>query len=339
MHKLIAAVAVMLLPFAHAAKQPSLAELFKRVNPAVPVLHTIERQAVATNPTGEVSFEGLGSGVLIDTEGHVVTAAHVVHSADAVTAEFPDGQRITAVVVASDPTVDLALLKLDLPPAGIRPVKLADSSDLQVGEDIFVVGAPYGIGHTLTRGIVSGRHTDGPKAMGMAQTEVIQTDAAINQGNSGGPMFNLRGEVVGIVSYILSKSGGFEGLGFAVASNTVRYSLFENPMFWSGMTGILLSGEVADAFNVPQDYGYLVQKVARDSPSDRLGLRAGRVPAQILDRTLLIGGDVLLAVDGVELTPGNVEAIRARMAQVEEGQLYRVTVLRAGKLVDLTGIR
>jgi len=316
----------------------SLVDLFARVRPAVVVLYTEGRQASRDAPGQEVSAAGLGSGVLVDREGHIVTAAHVVQTADAVVAVFFDGTQAPVEIVASDPIADVALLRVAAVPVGIEPVPLGDSDAASVGEEVFVVGAPYGLGHTLTVGHISGRRENVDETLDLG-VEFFQTDASINQGNSGGPMFNMRGEVLGIVSYILTQSGGFEGLGFAVTSNVVRDVLFDRRMFWSGMTGLMLEDGVAAAFNIPQQAGYLVQRVAHGSPAEDMGLQPGVLPVTVGDRTILLGGDVILAVEGIEMSRAGFAAIRRRLSELREGEPFRVQVLRGGRRTELMGVR
>ena len=249
--------------------------------------------------------------------------------------EFLDGSKSPATVVSSDPTADLALLKIDQVPRGIKPVALANSAKVAVGTQVFVIGAPYGLGHSLSVGHVSGRHRNDGTGLVAPDAELFQTDAAINQGNSGGPMFDMDGEVVGIVSYILSKSGGFEGLGFAVTSNTVRERLLERKSFWTGMTGVLLSGAVAQALNVPQPYGFLVQKVALGSPAQKMGLRPSRVPITVEGQTILIGGDILLSVGGTPITPVSQKEVQDIVKAVQGQDKVTLEVLRGGMVEQI----
>ncbi len=310
-------------------------KLFEKADESVVVIYTIERQVAGRRGEGEVTLPGLGSGVLIDDKGHVMTAAHVVQTADLVQVEFVDGTKVTAAVVASDPVKDVALIKLDLMPDNIRPAKLADSDKVRVGEEIFIIGAPYGLSHTLTVGHISARHSSTDDLVGEIQAETFQTDASINQGNSGGPMFNQRGEVIGIVSHIRSKSGGSEGLGFAVTSNTAIDALLEHPMSWSGMTGILLTGALADALNVPQSAGYLVQKVAWSSPALRMGLQPSKVPAIIAGQELVDFASPLLDSTDLRTSPGMSAEFREKTEMMDRGDPIVLEVLRGGKKITL----
>jgi serine protease Do len=278
--------------------------------------------------------------VLISTDGKVLTAAHVVQTADAVAVEFSDGALIKASVLTSDPAADVALLQLERVPADVQPATLGDSDKGEVGDEIFVVGAPLGISHTLTVGHISARRRPNTTFGSMEAAELFQTDAAINQGNSGGPMFNLAGEVIGVVSRIVSRSGGSEGLGFVVTSNMAKRLLFAAPTVWSGVEGYLLTGDTARVFNVPVTHaGLLVQRVARGSPAERFDLRGGNLPAVVAGEELIVGGDIVLAVEGISLDAQNAyENIRQRMIQIRDnnGSLH-VTALRAGVIVELTG--
>jgi serine protease Do len=317
------------------AEAQSLAQVFGRVNPSVVVIRTRERAVTAQ---GEAASEsGVGSGVLISADGKIFTAAHVVHTADEITIEFLGGETIGARVVASEPEADVSLLQLDRPPA--RPVvaRIGDSSRVQVGDQIFIVGAPYGIAHTLTAGYISARHKPNTIYSAMSRAEFLQTDAAINQGNSGGPMFNMQGEVIGIVSHIISKSGGFEGLGFVVTSNLARRILLEQRSFWTGLHGYVLSDKIARAFNLPQPVGLLVQRVAKNSPAEHAGLRASTIPATIDGKPFMVGGDIILKVAGIQIQDeASYAKIQEELGRRRSGDVVPVTVLRDGREVELS---
>jgi len=327
---------------AYAAKPSasgSLSQVFKRVDPAVVVIRTSE-QVTATVPGAPsgilMSVAGVGSGVLVSTDGKVVTAAHVVQTADQVDVEFIGGAVVKARVVASDPAADVAMLQLERVPPHIAPVRLGDSDKVEVGDQAFIVGTPLGISHTLTVGHVSARRQPNATYSGLVATELFQTDAAINRGNSGGPMFDMNGEVIGIVTHIVSVSGGSEGLGFVVTSNMARRLLLEEPSIWSGLDGYLLTGELAHVFNLPAA-GLLVQRVARGSPAARLGLRGGLYRIAVGDEQLLIGGDVIIAVDGIPLAePDAYQRIRRRLmdARASDGVIH-LSVMRDGELNEL----
>jgi serine protease Do len=206
----------------------------------VVVIRAVETNVIAGPPSQPAIAGGLGSGVLISTDGEIMTAAHLVETADTVFVEFSNQEIFTAKVIASEPAADVALLKLNSPlPSGAVVAKLGDSDKVEVGDQIFVIGAPHGISYTLTVGYISARRRPNTLYSGLSLAEFFQTDAAINEGNSGGPMFNMAGEIVGIVSSIISKSGGSQGLGFVATSNMARQLLLQRRSFWGGLSGFL----------------------------------------------------------------------------------------------------
>jgi serine protease Do len=320
-----------------AAGAEALGQVFKRVNPSVVVVRTRATDAAGPGPGSFVSLRGLGSGVVVSADGKVMTAAHIVQTADEVTVEFLTGDAVRARVIASEPSADVSLLQLERVPEGVQWSPLGDSDKVDVGDQIFVVGAPYGISHTLTVGHVSGRHRPNTIYSELATAEFLQTDAAINEGNSGGPMFNLAGEVVGIVSHIISKSGGFEGLGFVVTSKMARTLLLERRSFWSGVQGFVLRNHLAKIFNVPQPTGVLVQRVAAGSPAERAGLRPGTLKATIDGQTFVVGGDIILSIGNIQVgEPGSRERILALRRSLVPGSTLTIVVLRDGQRVELT---
>ena len=274
----------------------------------------------------------------MSADGKILTAAHVVQAADQVSVEFVDGKKARAQVVASYPRADIAVLQLDFPEPGLVPAKLGDSDSVQVGDDVFVIGAPYGLSHSLTVGHVSGKHTSKESIAGVSKVEFLQTDAAINQGNSGGPMFNMAGEVVGIVSQILSNTGGFQGVGFAVTSNVARRVLLNKNSFWTGIDGYLLTNELARIFNVPQSAGVLVMRAAENSPASDLRLIAGKIPTNIGGAELVVGGDIILEVAGIPIVEDwkTLEKMQTALGSLKTGEKYSLKVLRAGAVVELT---
>lgn len=182
----------------------TIAELFERVHRSVVVIRAVEVEVPAEEGQGR-SVYTLGSGVLISTDGKILTAAHLVHAASEVSVEFWDGQRVSARVVSSAPGADISLLQTDAVPTAAVVARLADSDAARIGEEVFIIGAPYGLSHTLTVGHLSGRQRPGQTTAGLGRAEFLQTDAAVNKGNSGGPMFSMAGEVLGIVSHIISR--------------------------------------------------------------------------------------------------------------------------------------
>ena len=329
-----------LLAWAPSAGQAqSVPQVFQRVTGSVVVVRAKGRDLVAQGGSSVlVKYNEVGSGVLISPDGRVLTAAHVVQIADEITVEFLGGESVAARVLASEARADLALLQLARVPAGVQPAQLGDSGRMQIGEQVLVLGAPYGIAHTLTVGYLSARHKPYTIFAEMPLAEFLQTDAAINQGNSGGPMFNMQGEVIGIVSHIISKSGGFEGLGFVVSSNMARQLMLEKRPFWSGVTWFRVSGDLAEYLNLPQPFGLLVEEVAKKSPAEAIGLRPSRVVAKLEGKDVPLGGDIVLAAMGIPLdNEAAFDKLRERQAQLRSGDEMTFRVLRAGRVIDLTG--
>jgi len=312
-----------------------LSSLYSKLAPSVVIIHTLSDDST---PDNEEINQSLGSGVLVDSLGFIITASHVVHSANLIRVKMANGEEIFAEVVSSVPSADLALLKLKRLPESYKVAKLGDSNNVMIGEQVLVIGAPFGLEYSLSIGHISGRHTKPLVAGGASELEFFQTDAAINQGNSGGPMFNMKGEVIGIVSFILSNDGNFSGLGFAASINMAKQILLQNPSIWSGFEGLYLNSEIAGVFNVPQPYGILVQRVVEGSMADRIGLRAGKYKAVIGGQDVWIGGDIILEIQGTSCeAPHSFDKIKLDLENLGKDAPFSMKVLRAGKIIDLNG--
>jgi serine protease Do len=292
---LVIAAALLTLPGSIDAQ--TVGDVFRKANPSVVVIRA--KGSDVEGAGGLTRFNETGSGVLISADGKVMTAAHVVHAMDDITVEFLGGETVPARVVSSEPAADLSLLQLARVPKGALVASMADSDSVRVGDPVVIIGAPYGLSHSMSAGWISARWPANTVYRSMPLADFLQTDATINTGNSGGPMFNMAGEVIGIVSHNISKSGGSEGLGFVVTINTGKRLLLERPSFWSGLEGRLISGPIAQILNLPQPTGYLVKSVARGSAGDSVGLRGGTVLATIMGEQLVVGGDIILAVQGI----------------------------------------
>jgi len=312
-----------------------LRDVFRSVQSSVVIVKT-EQIGLAPFPQqGLVSSDGLGSGVLISSD-KVLTAAHVVQSADRTVVEFPQGEAIPAHVIGCSLSADVALLQLERSPANYVAAKLGDSDQVAVGDEIFIVGAPYGISDTLTAGHVSARRPLKGKRQVATAIEFLQTDAAVNTGNSGSPLFNMKGEIVGIVTNILSRSGGSEGLAFAATSNTARRFLLEQKPFWTGIESRGVDGNLAKALNLPQPAGVLVQRVAEGSIASRCGLQPGMLRASVEGEEIILGGDVILAVNGVDVNPEeSLDELYGRVTRTTPGNNLVITVFRQGRTIKL----
>lgn len=328
------------VPLAAPADAQSLREVFRKASPSVVIVHA-EQKMVATPlaPLLAQPQQGLpliqGAGVLIVADGKVLTAAHVVQFASRIEVEFANATRASARVVASAPLADLALLQVASVPPGAHPASLGDSSALDVGDQIFAIGTPHGLSHSLSVGWVSGRRS-GNAFENLVALEVLQIDMAVYEGNSGGPIFNLTGEVVGIVSHVLLQLGAGSGPGFAVASNVARRLMLESDAVWFGVETYLIEGPLAGLFNVPQPAGLLVQSVATDSLAAQLGLRDGQLRIVVEGQPLIAGGDIVLEMLGHQVSPASLQVIEAALAQLRPGDRVSLKALRGGQVIELT---
>lgn len=307
-------------------------DLYEKLNPTVVTIQTTE--TVVSNGSLRQGG-GLGTGVIIDKEGLIMTAAHVVASADAISVKTYDNQVFEAEVVSSVSAADVALLKLKKVPANISVATLGNSELVKIGDQVLVIGTPFGLEHSLSIGHISGKQKRGMMIAG-EEMEFLQTDASINSGNSGGPIFSTKGEIIGIVSSILTQSGGFDGIGFAAAISPTRKILLESSPFWTGFEGIFMNESLAAIFNVPSGGGVLVQRVLSNSAADKAGLRGGQLKATILGTEIRIGGDIIISIEQTMCTsPHDFDNIKAQVANIDAGDAIKMKVLRAGKVIEL----
>ena len=249
-------VVALLMVSAPPARAQNLDEIFRQINPSVIVVRSKGRDVSAQ---GVIRFNEIGSGVLTSASGRVMTAAHVVNGMDEITVEGVGGEVVRAKLMSSDAAADIALLQLERVTAAMRVAKIGNSDTVRVGQQVMVVGAPYGLSHSMSVGWISARWPPNTIFRDMPLAEFFQTTATINSGNSGGPMFNMASEVIGIVSQNISKSGGSEGLGFVVTIKTAQKLLVERKTFWSALQGRILTGDLAAVLNVPPPGGFLNQ--------------------------------------------------------------------------------
>ncbi len=318
---------------ANQVKENSIQALYKKVNPSVVELHV---KSLSNPQIGQVSYRAktensLGSGALISQEGRILTAAHVVGKATSIEVRYADGTKTTGHVVWVEPSIDLAMIQAGKVPSTAKPLKLAKADDYQIGEQVVVIGAPFGVSHSLSVGYLSGIR-DGSMVPGRSLVpRLLQTDASINQGNSGGPMFNLEGEIIGIVSHILSRSGGSNGLGFVISVDTIRHIIDGDPGTFSGFIPLLLSEKQAYAINNSAGYGMLIQHVIPGTLADKLGFKGGNLSVVMGRRPILLGGDILLEVGGYAITDlASVVQIKMRIINYEKGDKITFKFLRNG---------
>ena len=308
---------------------------------SVPTVVLIRTRGARPQPDGSFA-QSLGSGVLISNENHILTAAHVVDGAQTILVKTNDGKERRAQRLFSEPEADIALLQLEDRDQNLPFASLGDSSRLAVGQDLFVIGNPRGLANTFTRGTLSGFRDHGSLYDGTIRVDFLQTDAAINSGNSGGPVFDSKGRVVGIASRISTRSGGSEGLGFAVTINSAKRLLALEDRQWTGLRGTYLGAlELASLFNLDLPGALLVQNVESASPASEAGLRGGSIPLELNGRELLLGGDLILQIGHQQACHSSC-LVKAHQTLRKESQVL-VVFLRNGKrqqvVMDLSATR
>lgn len=316
-----------------------LSDLFETHKYSVVTIYTAEDvNPGAGDPRTFTSNMGLGSGVLI-RDNYILTAAHVVANAKAIMVEFYGGEKIPAVTYRISKIADVAIIRLESAPSDARVAAIGNSDDVGVGDKVFVIGAPMGLTYSLSAGIISGRHSEKNPLRDDKILEFFQTDASINTGNSGGPMFNDKGEVIGIVSSILTRSGGFEGIGFAATSQVAKDVLNARSSLYFGIDPLHLSYEMAQILNVPQESGWLIQNVVKGSPAGNIGLKGGFRKVTIEDKEILLGGDIILQVGDVKITEEtSVFKIADYLDGVQGTATIPLIVLRAGEVMKFNWI-
>jgi Do/DeqQ family serine protease len=356
---LVAAFATVSVPAAMPAAVgdtpvPSLAPMIKRVSPAVVNIATrgTIRERGPQNPllddpffrrffdvppdTGprERPFQSAGSGVIFDAKsGYIVTNAHVVENANEITVTLQDGRDLKAEIVGSDTPSDVAVLKVK--PEGLSQIVLGDSAKAEVGDFVVAIGNPFGLQHTVTSGIVSGLSRSGINPDGYE--DFIQTDASINPGNSGGALVNLRGELIGINTAILSRSGGNIGIGFAIPVNmahSVMEQLIKYGSVKRGQLGVSMytvTPDIAHSLGLANAVGALVSQVVEGSPADKAGIRTG-------DVITAVNGQPVKSNSELRNTIGLLRVgDKVDIGVVRDGRPVRVTAVIADTTIELTG--
>jgi S1-C subfamily serine protease len=286
---------------------------------------------------GLVPQEGQGSGFIIDKEGRILTNYHVIADSRQLEVTLHDRKKYRATVVGTDRSHDLAVIQIKA--ANLAPMVLGDSKNLQVGQKVYAIGNPFGLSGTLTRGIVSSiRSVQEPD--GMTIDEAIQTDAAINPGNSGGPLLNWHGEVIGINTMIASSVGQSAGIGFAIPINTAKAVLNDlvtlgrvrRPAL--GVRTIPIGPELADQMGLAADYGLLIVQVTPGGAAEHAGLRGGSERAFLGNIPIMLGGDLIVGIDGQEVQ--NQQDLSQAMNNHRAGDTVHVTIYRGKKKTDVT---
>ncbi len=287
-----------------------------------------------------VPVEGAGSGFLIDARGYILTNFHVVQGAQTIEVILGDQSRYPAKFIGADQRNDVALLKIEPKGKPLAALPLGDSSSLQVGQKVLAIGNPFGFQSTLTTGVVSALGRTVQTSETTFIDEAIQTDAPINRGNSGGPLINSHGEVIGINSAIYTPTGTTAGIGFAIPVNTAK--LIAHDLMTEGRVRRAFLGVetrpvgpwLAEALDLPVQEGLLIERVTRGGPADRAGLRGGDRVALAGMRRILIGGDVLVAIDGQKV--GNQLDMNVVLNRKRPGDTVKVTIYRGGRKMDVS---
>jgi putative serine protease PepD len=287
----------------------TVADVYDHANASV-VEITVTISGGAPDAPGSGTSQAQGSGFVYDASGHVVTNEHVVDGAGSIEVKFANGETSSATVVGTDPSTDLAVLKVDETPSGVEPLTLADSSAVEVGQEVVAIGSPFGLENSVTSGIVSALDRSMQAPNNFTITGSIQTDAAINHGNSGGPLLDMSGRVIGVTSQIESDSGGNDGVGFAIPSNTVRTIASQ----------LIAGGSVEHAYlgvgvQTAQGgtTGVQLTEVRSGGPAAGVGLQAG---------------DVITAVDGKDVA--TVQALQAAIDAKQPGDKVMIDYQRDG---------
>ena len=298
---------------AASSNELSVTDVYKRSADSV-VEITVSSQAAQSQMGGGGTQQAQGSGFVYDSKGHVITNQHVVDGATSARVTFSNGKSYSATVVGTDPSTDLAVLKVDAPASVLDPLSLADSSKLEVGNGVVAIGSPFGLEQTVTTGIVSALHRQITAPNDYAIDDAIQTDAAINHGNSGGPLLDLSGRLIGVNAQIESESGGKDGVGFAIPSNTVEKiadQLISGGSVQHAYLGVALEGVNGSA-------GARIGEVRPGTPAAKAGLKAG---------------DVVVKIDGTSV--GSSDRLRSLIDAKRPGDKVKLTVQRGGETVTL----
>jgi S1-C subfamily serine protease len=313
--------------------------IYKQASPAI--ANIVTRAVTYDFFYGPVPIEGAGSGFVIDTAGHILTNYHVVEGAQTIEVTLGDQSRFKARKIGEDTRNDIALIQVDPGSHKLTPLPLGDSRNLLVGERVLAIGNPFGLESTLTTGVVSSLGRTVQTGENTFIDEAIQTDAAINRGNSGGPLLNTRGEVIGINTAIYNEPNGTMamGIGFAIPINTARR--VANDLITEGrvrratlgVEGRAIWPQLADALNIPVQHGILIERVTPGGPAAQAGIRGGARTVLAGLQQLMIGGDVLIAVDGKEVTsPADLNLLLNRDSP---GDTVTLEIVRDGKRMEV----
>jgi len=326
---------------APSADAMSVNEIYERAAPGVVQIASTSR--TADTFSGGLSPSALGSGFVVDKAGHIVTNFHVVEDADEIRVSFSNRDTVGAELVGTDPSTDLAVLRVDSSASALTPLPLGDSDEVRVGDPVVAIGNPFGLDRTATAGIVSALQRLITAPNDFTIDHVIQTDAPINRGNSGGPLLNSRGEVIGVNTQIETggiSTGGNVGIGFAVPSNTVEDVVAQILQTgrvehaYLGIAGHAVTPDLAETYNLPVEAGVLVGEVRAASGAAKAGLEAGDTRVVVAGETYDLGGDIIVAADGVSIS--SIEELRDAIAAHKPGDKIKLRIYRDAKKMSVT---
>ncbi|MBM2823288.1 MAG: hypothetical protein HW413_2034 [Thermoleophilia bacterium] len=325
-------------PLASDGDAMSVNEIYERAASGV-----VQITSTSGNIGGAAQQQALGSGFVLDKAGRIVTNYHVIEGADEIRVSFSNQDTVEAQLVGSDPSTDLALLQVDTTASALTPLPLGDSDKVKVGDPVVAIGNPFGLDRTATSGIVSAlqRLITAPNRFTI--DHVIQTDAPINHGNSGGPLLNSRGQVIGVNTQIETggvPNSGNVGIGFSVPSNTVKDVVAQIMRTgrvdhaYLGISGQAVNSVVADTYNLPVEKGVLVESVRSDSGAAEAGLEGGRKQVVVAGETYVLGGDIIVSFDGKQIS--SIEQLRDAIAGHKPGDKVSLVIYRDAKKTGVT---
>jgi len=278
-----------------------------------------------------VPRQGAGSGSIIDDRGHILTNHHVIEDARKLEVTLSNGKKYTAKLIGSDPDTDVAVIKIDAPRENLALIPMGSSNNLKVGQKVIAIGNPFGLGQTLTTGVISMVGRTLRASSGTLVEDMIQTDASINPGNSGGPLIDSSGKMIGINTAIFSPTGASVGIGFAIpidVAKRVINELIEKGYYaypWMGTSLLTLSPDLAEALKLPVRAGAMIVEVAPRSPASRAGLKGATARAQVGNYIIRVGGDIIVKVDGESVADAN--AVIRKIRQSRPGERIEMEVV------------
>ncbi|MBI3803661.1 MAG: trypsin-like peptidase domain-containing protein [Nitrospirae bacterium] len=312
----------------------SIPDLFDRLSPTVVF---VTATSIDSFHLSDRVTHVVGSGLIIDPSGLILTNAHVAYGRQSITVTLDDGTVLPAKLVGADPIFDLAVIQVSPPEGRLPAAAFGDSDRVRVGEEVVAIGNPMGLDQTMTRGIISGINRILPETTYSSQEPLLQTDTAINPGNSGGPLLNRKGEVIGITTAILQEA---QNIGFAIPSNLAKRiipSLVRDGRVirpWIGFQGQFIEPPLLDLLKIPLVVGVLVEVIEPGSPAEQAGLQGGDLEFSIAERSFLMGGDIITKINGTSMT--SEEKFIQALQEIKVGTTLHLNLFREGKQQEVS---